>query len=473
MEKITNHNIRKIFALYIVFWLLKNISVYGQFPDSVKTGHLLDAAEEYWPAARDSITHTSFFDRIKHMPINDNKGFNSVVLNVRESYEIFRNYLWGIGTQDKGGYFLHRVLLHNDFRWNQHLRIFAEAQSSTISGRNGGPRPVQDKNELAINQFFGELSLPASQHTLLRFRFGKQSLNYGAGTLLDARDANVRRSFIGYKLILEKRLTRIDAFFMKLAGTREGIFDDKVDHNQKVAGVWATQKLSNGGLAKLDFYYIFINRNLTKFNQGLGKESRNTIGSAIYFKKGNWSSYSEVDLQWGRFNHHAILAWKIAPSWAYQLQRATFKPVFSIQGAISSGDRSGDDPDLQTFNPLYPKAIYYGFIDNVGSANIIVVHPKIEFQFNEHFRFIIGHYKFWRQHSSDGIYAVNGSYLLPDTAGNRSVGTMLDVSATYTIDDKYLFQVIGSYYKRGEFLKQQSVTKGNIRYVGVRATLRI
>ena len=68
---------------------------------------------------------------------------------------------------------------------------------------------------------------------------------------------------------------------------------------------------------------------------------------------------------------------------------------------------------------------------------------------------------------------MNGPYLLPDTADNRSVGAMYDVSATYTIGDKYLFQVIVSYYKRGEFLKKQLVANGDIRYLGVKATLRI
>ena len=461
------------FPLCIVFCLLTNFSVYGQFPDSARTGHLLDAAEEYWPAKGDSAKHISTFERIKHIPINNNKGFNSVGINVRESYENFRNYLWGIGSQDKNGYFLHRALVYNDFRWNQHLRIFAEVQSSTISGRNGGPRPIQDKNALAINQLFGEISLFASQHTLLRFRFGKQSLNYGSGTLLDARDANVRRSFLGYKLILEKRLTRVDLFFMELAATKQRIFDDETDHSQKTAGVWATQKFPGKGSAKLDFYYIFIKRDPTKFNQGIGKELRSTVGAGIYFKSGNWSSYSEVDFQWGRFNQSSIFAWKIAPSLSYQLQRTLFKPMISIQGAISSGDRSKDDPNLQTFNPLYPKAVYYGFIDNVGSANIIVVHPRIDLQFTRHLRFAVDHYNFWRQHTSDGVYAVNGSFLLSDTTGNSSVGSMLNVLAIYMLNEKFIFQVIGSYYKRGGFLKQQSVTKGDIRYLGFRTTLRI
>lgn len=469
----TNHILSKGFPLCVVFFLLTKFSVYGQFPDSARTGHLLDAAEEYWPAKGDSTKHISFFERIKHMPINKNKGFNSVGLNIRESYENFRNYLWGIGSQDKNGYFLHRVLMHNDFRWNQHLRIFAQVQNSNISGRDGGPRPVQDKNELAINQLFGEISLFANQHTELRFRFGKQSLNYGSGTLLDARDANVRRSFLGYKLILEKRLTRIDAFFMELAATKQGFLDDEIDHSQKVAGVWATQKFQNIGLSKLDFYYVFINRDRTKFNQGFGKELRHTLGSAIYFKRRSWSSYSEIDFQWGRFNHNAIFAWKIAPSLAYQLQRVLFNPIFSIQGAISSGDKSADNPELQTFNPIYPKAIYYGFIDNAGSANLIVLHPKSEWQFSSDFKVTTGYYRFWRQHSNDGIYAVNGSFLLPAVNGKKLVGSMWDISAIYSIGDKCIFQLIGSYYKRGDFLKQQSVTKNDIRYLGVKATFRI
>ena len=180
-----------------------------------------------------------------------------------------------------------------------------------------------------------------------------------------------------------------------------------------------------------------------------------------------------MDIQWGRFRNSSVFAWKFAPSLSFHLQKALFTPVFSIQGAISSGDKNKDDPSLQTFNPLYPKAVYYGFIDNAGSANIIVVHPKVDFHFTKHLRFTVGHYNFWRQQSGDGIYAVNGSLLLPDSKGSKNIGSMFDVSTVYTITNRCVFQLIGSYYRRGDFLKQQSITKGNISYLGFRTTLQI
>lgn len=458
--------------LFIAHFMAISLIGRGQLPDSVRTGYLLDAAEEYWPAGSDSA-HFNIANRIKHLPVNNHKGFNTPGINLRETYELFDNYFWDMGPQDNNGYFLHRILLHDDFRWNRYLRVFGELQSSTVTGRNGGPRPVQDRNDLALNQAFAELSLPLSRQTLLHARAGKQYLNYGSGTLLDARDANVRRSFLGYKLIVENSSTRVDAFLMELAATRPGSFDDVIDHSQKIAGIWATQKMHSRLLTRLDLYYLYIQRDPTKFNQGTGEEKRHTFGTGIYYKIGNWSGFTEFDLQWGKFAHGTILAWKIAPSITWQCPAMLFRPVFSLQGAMSSGDRTAADADLQTFNPLYPKAIFYGFIDNAGSANLMVVHPKIELMISKKLRLAGGFYKFWRASAGDGLYAVNGAFLLPDVAGSKNVGTMLDFSAVYTLNEHCSFQAVSSFYQRGDFLKQQAVSKGDIRYLSVKATVRI
>jgi len=308
---------------------------------------------------------------------------------------------------------------------------------------------------------------------MLHFRFGKQSLNYGNGTLLDIRDANVRRSFSGAKFILENKSLKLDAFYMLPMNVKEGFFDDRMDHSQKVGGLWGTRKSYNNTLTRLNFYYVFISRKQTRFNQGTGKEIRNTIGIAATLKKENWFSYFEVDLQFGKFNNGNIWAWKIAPSIGYQLQRLKIKPVFSIQGAISSGDKNSLEPDLQTFNPLYPKAIYYGFIDNAGSANLVVVHSKAEFQLTKVVRIALGNYHFWKQNANDGIYAINGSYLLPAANEKKAVGSMWDVLVTYSMGKHLTMQLIVSYYKRGEYLKQQPTLNSDIRYLGIKSTLRI
>ena len=466
------------FILKIVFatWacLAAVYSAHGQTADSLSTGYMLDAAEEFWPLQNDSF-RKDVTSKLKHLPVNHNKGSITFGFNNRESYEYFNEYLWGLGSQDKNGFFLHRFLLHTDMRWNKNLRIFTELQSSTITGRLGGPRPIQDLNKLAVNQLFLELTIPAGKRNRLSLRLGEQSLNYGRGTLLDIRDANVRKSFAGGKLILENGRIRIDFFYMHPVAEKKGIFDDKIDHTQKLVGFWATRKYQTTVLNRMDFYYLLIRRDETRFNQRYGKELRHTIGTAATFKnkKGNWFSYSEINLQFGKFNRGNILAWKIAPSLGYQFQRIWTKPVISLQGAVSSGDKDSSDLNIQTFNPLFPKAIYYGFIDNAGSANLIVVHPKADFHLSDNFKITTGYYRFWRQRTTDGIYAVNGSFLLPAANDKHSVGSMWDILITYNVSNNFTVQFIGSYYKRHGYLKEQPELNTDIRYASFKTTLRI
>src|ERR1051325_11023774 len=71
----------------------------AQAKDSVKTGYMPDAAEEYWPPI-DPDQRKDVFSRLGHMPIRNDKGFVSLGGSLREVYERFNNYLWGIGPQD-------------------------------------------------------------------------------------------------------------------------------------------------------------------------------------------------------------------------------------------------------------------------------------------------------------------------------------------------------------------------------------
>src|SRR5258705_4144738 len=91
---------------------------------------------------------------------------------------------------------------HIDAHLGEHVRAFAEVQSGLPFGRNGGPKPVVDRDELDVSQLFLELRLSV-QTTRLTIRAGRQELNYGDGTLVSTRDLNVRRGFdgIGMRLL--------------------------------------------------------------------------------------------------------------------------------------------------------------------------------------------------------------------------------------------------------------------------------
>ncbi len=463
---------RSITIFLFVSFLFFNKNTQAQIKDSLKTGFLLDAAEEYWPADQPGKPK-DFSDKINHIPTRNGKGFISTGGYFREMYEVYDNYLWGRGLQDNNGYFLHRAIIHADFRYNKNIRVFAQAQSSFLSGRNGGARPVQDLNKLAIDQIFGEYLFHSKSKSLYSFRFGKQALNYGTGSLLDVREINVRRSFFGAKFIAEHKNTKVDLFAMELMKTNPGFFDDKIDQSQKIAGIWIIQIFPGKFFNRLDAYYIYINRDAVKFAQGIGTESRHTIGAGLNFLKRRWSGVTEVDAQFGKFNDYSILAWKLVQTLTYQFNSTILKPALSVQSAMSSGDHNLMDSTLNTFNPIYPKGIYYGFIDNVGSVNLFLIHVKIEIEPAKKLKLTTSYYTFWRQSIVDGLYAPNGSFLLPSSSGQRHVGSMTDIVALYTHNAHLSFRGIVSYYKRGPFMKQEPTTPHDIRYLGITATLRL
>src|SRR5258706_15688652 len=463
---------RRITIFLFVSFLFFNKNIQAQIKDSLKTGYLLDAAEEYWPAHQPG-EQKNFSDKINHIPIRGGKGFISMGGYFREMYEVYDNYLWGRGPQDNDGYFLHRAIVHADFRYNKNIRVFAQAQSSFLSGRNGGPRPVQDLNKLAFDQIFGEYSVHLKSKPLFSFRFGKQALHYGIGSLLDIRETNVRRSFFGVKFIAEHKNAKVDLFAMELVKGNPGFFDDKIDQSQKIAGTWIIQTFPRKFFNRLDAYYLYTHRASVKFAQGLGTESRHTVGTALNFLKRRWSGYTELDLQFGKFNGYPILAWKLTQTLTYQLNNIFLKPAWSIQSAMSSGDRNLQNNTLNTFNPVYPKAIYYGFIDNAGSANMILIHGKIELEPVKKVKLTTSYYKFWRQSIKDGLYAPNGSLLISSRSDQRQVGSMIDIVALYIYSRHFSLLAIVTCYKRGPFLKAEPSTPQDIRYLGITATLRL
>src|SRR5258706_4337558 len=457
---------------FLVSLLSCNMNVQAQIKDSLQTGFLSDAAEEYWPAHQPG-EQKDFSDMINHVSIRNGEGTISIGGYFREVYEFYDNYLWGRGPQDNDGYFLHRAIVHADFRYNKNIRVFAQAQSSFLSGRNGGARPVQDLNKLAFDQIFGEYSFYSKNKSHYSFRIGKQALHYGVGSLLDIRETNVRRSFFGMKFIAEHENTKVDLFAMELMKTNPGLFDDNIDPSQKIAGIWIIQTFPRKFFNKLDAYYLYTRRDAVSFEQGLGTESRHTIGAALNFLVHRWSGYTEADAQFGKFNGYPILGWKLTQTLTYQLNSTFLKPAWTVQSAMSSGDYNLMDSTLNTFNPIYPRGIYYGFIDNVGSANLFLIHAKIEVEPSERVKLTPSYYTFWRQSVVDGLYASNGALLVTSGRNQRYVGSMIDIVALYTYSFHFSLRCIVAYFKRGPFLRQDPTTSHDIRYVGITATLRL
>jgi len=436
-----------------------------------RPSYRLDRSEEDWSFLRDASFRADPWDPIKYIPLGRNDWYLSLGGEVRPFYEFYRNYNWGLGPQDDNGYFLHRFIGHADLNFGKRVRIFSELKSGLGAGRNGGLRPVQDQDKLDLSQFFLELySHFRKGSPALTVRIGRQELNYGEGSLVAIRELNVRREFDGVKLILRPPGWRIDAFAVKPAQTKPGVFDDAPDPAQTLWGVYAaTTKKIPSFLKELDLYYFGLDRKRARFDQGVARDQRHTLGASMRGQKEAFSYWFEGDMQFGKFGAGQLFAWKYAQNLSYELARTRFRPLLSLLGAISSGDKDPRNPDLQTFHPLFPKGLYYGYIDSSGSLNAIVVHPKVGLQLSKTVTFAADSFFFWRQRVTDGLYSQPGVFLRTGQAsGARYVGALQHLEVLWHVDRHTTIQFLAAYYEVGGYLRETPPAGRNTTYFSLK-----
>ena len=435
----------------------------------------LDRSEEDWsslcdPAARGDDP----WDRVKYVAFGRSR-YVSLGGELRGSYEGYRNYRWGSGLQDPNGYYLNRLIGHADLHLGPRVRMFAEFQSGLEFGRNGGPRPVVDQDKLDVSQLFLELNpLTHKDRPIISLRLGRQELNYGEGTLVSTRELNVRRPFDGVKFVFQPPNWRINVFTVRPVATRSGFFDDAPDRRQTFWGVWATKTNGKALLRKVDVYYLGLDRNDAGFDKGTARERRNTLGFNAHEMAGRVSLFQEGDLQLGTFGSGRLTAWKFAQGVSYSSPRIRYRPIFGLQGAISSGDGSPSNPNLHTFYPLFPKGLYYGYmLFTSGSLNAIVVHPTASLQLSRILSLDIDNFFFWRQSTRDGLYSQSGMFFRTgQTSQARYVGATQDMSIVWRVDRHTTVQGLAAYYEVGSYLRETQPPGKNASYYSVTANYR-
>src|SRR5204863_2031401 len=182
------------------------------------------------------------------------------------------------------------------------FRFFGELSSSLEEGRTGGPRPVVDEDKLDLHQgFFDVLLLQPREDSSLSVRIGRQELAFGSGRLVALREGpNVPLSFDGIRASLTHAALQVSAFASRPVQNKSGIFDDPPQPGSAFWGVYASRS-NLAGLANIDFYYFGLNRRRAIFNQGVGEETRHSLGARFWKTSQHWSLDAEGIYQFGNF----------------------------------------------------------------------------------------------------------------------------------------------------------------------------
>lgn len=141
------------------------------------------------------------------------------------------------------------------------------------------------------------------------------------------------------------------------------------------------------------------------------------------------------------------------------------------KGAISSGDKNPQNADLQTFYPLFPSGLYYGYmVFTSGSLNAIVAHPSLAMQLSNALSLNLDSFSLWRQRMTDGLYSQSGMFLRAgQTSRSRYVGATQDLSIAWDVDRHTSVRFLAAYYEVGSYLRETQPPGRDATYFSVAA----
>lgn len=394
----------------------------------------------------------TLYERIKYIPLGKNdKYYASIGGEARLQYTYTVNNKWG-DEADDDGYLLSRYLFHANVQLGI-FRTFFELQSSLANGKTD-PSPV-DENQLDIHQAFLDIDFIKEENEQLTLRSGRQEMMYGSQRLIAVREGpNSRLAFDAVKLFYKKNNWQSDAFFTHPIANKQGTFNDSFNENAKFWGSYTViHKVPF--IQNIDLYYLGLWKSRSVFDDAIGEENRQSIGTRIWKNKGTWKYDFEGVYQFGNINQKTISGWTLSSFACYTFENIKYTPEIGLKTEIISGDKSSGDAHLQTFNPLYPRGAYFGLVALIGPSNLIDVHPSINFSLSEKWTLGIDYDIFWRQTLSDGIYAPNMQLLYSGkNTTERFIGSQLISNVNYDMNNHLGFTLETGWFNAGSFLKE-------------------
>lgn len=459
--------------------LLGHVARVGAEPPSIENVRYTEDYSYLRSGNANATEALSPWASLKYIPLNKAGDiYLTLGSEFRLRYERYENNNWGEGPQDNDGYLWARALPLADLHVGDNVRFFGQVISAVAYDLDVPASPV-DEDRLDVLQAFTDVRLPMEPNgqVPLTLRLGRQLMTYGSGRLIDIRyGPNVLQTFDAAKALVETDRWRLDAFYARPADTRPGEFDDRTDDRQSLWSLYGTLN-PRGTPLGLDLYYIgYLNEDAV-FSQETGRELRHTLGSRLFGQSRGWDWNFEFFYQFGGFDTGRadgdISAWSVASDTGYTLKALPLRPRLALRADVISGDRDPASPDVQTFNPLFPKGKYFGELSPIGPVNLIHINPYMTLRLTEKLQLSGNLAFYWRASDEDGVYALGGMDLLRagGASDSRYIGTQAELLLEYQVN-RHL-SLAGSYsvFTAGGFIEDTGADE-TIHFIGLEAMYR-
>lgn len=420
--------------------------------------------EENNSRLKDSVG--TFYNRIKYIPLSQSGSiYLSFGGEVRQELDYAVHEDWGARGLGRDVFLLQRYHLHADLHLGNRIRLFGQLRSGLEDGRKNGPRGI-DEDKLNVQNFFVDVIAYKEMDRTVTLRLGRQEVQYGSGRLIDVRNGpNLRLYFDGAKVAYASSGLKLDAFVLAEGFVNTGIFDNKSTQKANLWGIYSTYTIPQS--SNFDFYYLGINRENTRFDEGIADEIRHTLGTRFWKNGARFIYNFEAIYQFGKFGSGNILALGLSSEIGYLFDNIKRVPAIKLRTDIISGDKRKGDGRLGTPNGLYPDGGYFGMNPQVGPANLISVHPNFSWSPKSKVMLTMDVSFNWRYSLEDGIYGPSGSFRMSGSdSRKRYIGTAYITTLSWNINSFLNYNIGVQYFKTGSFINEVVPQHQNGFFVG-------
>ena len=396
-----------------------------------------------------SNTYPGFYKSLKQLNLG-NRSSLSFGGSYRFQSEAFINEQFSGEVDQDDIWFLNRFQFHSHLKIAEKFELFAELNSSLINSKTD-LAPV-DRDELSFNQLFARYRFNSNWNVLV----GRQNMRLGSGRLVDVREGpNVRLSFDTAQLQYQNTNTEITAFYAVPVRVGQGVFDnDALDFQESVGAVYWTQHWNTN--SSTDIYAFYKEEEAKTWDSGTADDNRLSLGLRHF---GNWNKLkfnNEFVFQTGSFGEQNIRAWTISFNIEHPVPFLGENSSIGLKTEAISGDTSGTDDTLNTFDGLYPRGAYFGRVARTGPSNLFDIHPYFDTSTGR-FTFEFDYVAFWRLSRQDGVYGPPLNLQYPSINEKRFIGHQLGSIVAFEVNNFINLELEANVIFPGSFLDESGL----------------
>jgi len=360
--------------------------------------------EEDYAYLKDAAGPWSWDDSIKYLPLSgDGATYLSIGGEVRERYDVFSSPRFGIGPTKSDSYDLQRLLLSADLHVTSKFRVYAELSRHDEFGKRTAVLPV-DQNQQNVQLLFADYVPDSAGRFTLRVGRQELLLNPTQRFIAAREGPNIRQSYDGARVSWREGPWAVDAFSLRPLLAKPDAFADRGDPNTLFSGLYASRKLRTPSEA-VDVYWLALDRFGTRYGATLGDERRRAAGLRYADKTASWDLELEGMWQYGTFKQTQIRAWGGGLDAGYTWQMS-WRPRLGLRLDGASGGSLPRDGDVQTFNPLFPKGLYFDESLLTTYANLLSIRPSVTVQPIRSVSVQLSEAWRWRDDPHDALYLI-------------------------------------------------------------------